>query len=1398
MLVVVLFCAGNAMAAAVDILTFPDNNDTGVGSYTATWTATTNEKIWTISGFNNNNNKEWAFIKSGSNKTETTSTITTPAYDVAVSDIVFTVDFTGFVTSATVEVLNGEEVVSTVDIYNQWKKGEVDAKVSGAAGNSYRLTIVNAQTVSNGMTQISQVAVYEAGEYTAPTVEDLTAVDNKFWNFSDFTAGDITEPTVVDNLELYGTSSKKFTIDSNNKSIDDIDFTGRLKTGGTGAPDGRYIRFKVAPNSVITVYGMSGSSGNERTLNIDFVQFGLNEASLVNDGNAIGKVEYEYTGTEEADVYIYSTNSGFNIYGIKVEAIKYTVNVSASENGTVEADVTEAAAGATVKLTVTPAEGCVLYALNVKYLDEAAEQEVSVSDDNSFVMPAADVTVTAEFRAKNEPGEYDNTPLTKDMFKGWDGFDDYAKVNKENPYWNASELPADIGGGATVFGSSNVTNTDYADITGAETLRITGTPGIQLRVMFNRQSDNSLTELNPTIGEEGYVDVDLSEYEYVHLNAIKTGWESAAGTVESIILNPGEEEEDIDGENWTFDENPEDVITVTTQGYQRNIPEGSDQIAGLQPVTGWTPAEQTESDPGFTAGIFAYGSENLLNNKVAAPAAAPEGSESPSALALSAVWGGVAQYTQPITLPEGSYKFTYVVNNGANTGAVTKNLFGFIAEDGTEYLSDKTTFTVGEWTTEEVTFTLDQETTGDLTVGFIGAGGSGNAPHLFVDYIDLEMIDDADVAKDELEKAIAAAQAKDYVIGDELFQYPQSEIDPLDEAIAAAQEVYDNEDATTDEVNAATEALNSFIENFNPAYNEPEDGQPYIMNLTTSDGQFPLAIDGTSNKIVAQGEGTDIYFDKQDDGTWGIKTEDGDYVAYAGSNPWTMSTSTEPYGWTITALPDGGVSITGENGLYGTNASDGNAAESPVYGDKTTSNGNYIWNIEPVEEEPEGTMYNGTLTQTLTHPQAGLLGEDVDNDYNVFITDADDNGNVKIQFIDGFTFPVMGTVIPDLIVDAVKTTNEDGSVTYTNETFTVSVQMGQITVNYNCSLTGTQENADATPTITLVMQNASTNTVVFGPREEDSYLVRIDDGIENGEVVSDVEMAKEGDTVTFTVTPDNGYEIDAVSAYYFEETEDEEQIALEQKELELTAGEDGSYSFTMPAADVTLSASFKEIETGLSDYEFVATEWQAGDPGRISADNVTVDEAANTITVDKTGAQNVNLQYKGQTHYNVAADKKYFVVQGTGMAADSGQLWWMNNDWIGTISPQVYSVGDETLFVWDLSELKKEGGSGEPVTLASDTDDAEFWNDGGWSTCFGLTLIDPDVPAVITDINFTDKLPDNATAINRININGADFAATIDNALRNGKVFDISGRKVSSVVKGGIYIVDGQKMVIRK
>jgi len=66
-----------------------------------------------------------------------------------------------------------------------------------------------------------------------------------------------------------------------------------------------------------------------------------------------------------------------------------------------------------------------------------------------------------------------------------------------------------------------------------------------LRVLINRlevgngggdDNGGALTELNVVIGADGTVTVSLANYPFVHLNAIKTGWNSPAGTITSLTL----------------------------------------------------------------------------------------------------------------------------------------------------------------------------------------------------------------------------------------------------------------------------------------------------------------------------------------------------------------------------------------------------------------------------------------------------------------------------------------------------------------------------------------------------------------------------------------------------------------------------------------------------------------------------------------------------------------------------------------------------------------------------------------------------------------------------------------------------------------------------------------------
>lgn len=77
-----------------------------------------------------------------------------------------------------------------------------------------------------------------------------------------------------------------------------------------------------------------------------------------------------------------------------VEKGLYNITVADTVNGTVTAGLDTAYEGEEITLAVTPDERYVLYSLTVT---DAEGNEVEVTEDDTFIMPASDVTVTAKF-----------------------------------------------------------------------------------------------------------------------------------------------------------------------------------------------------------------------------------------------------------------------------------------------------------------------------------------------------------------------------------------------------------------------------------------------------------------------------------------------------------------------------------------------------------------------------------------------------------------------------------------------------------------------------------------------------------------------------------------------------------------------------------------------------------------------------------------------------------------------------------------------------------------------------------------------------------------------------------------------------------------------------------------
>ena len=144
--------------------------------------------------------------------------------------------------------------------------------------------------------------------------------------------------------------------------------------------------------------------------------------------------------------------------------------------------------------------------------------------------------------------------LDKSMFKAWtsdqpgatEDTDPAPEPKSNNPFACESNLYQVVGGYGTIFGSSNVYCLWYADLTGTQKMIVTGTPGMDIRLMLNRvpfveggtgdADGGAYVEVIKKIEDNGTIEFDLSSYEYVHLNAIKVPGNGTGGVVKNIEL----------------------------------------------------------------------------------------------------------------------------------------------------------------------------------------------------------------------------------------------------------------------------------------------------------------------------------------------------------------------------------------------------------------------------------------------------------------------------------------------------------------------------------------------------------------------------------------------------------------------------------------------------------------------------------------------------------------------------------------------------------------------------------------------------------------------------------------------------------------------------------------------
>ena len=184
-------------------------------------------------------------------------------------------------------------------------------------------------------------------------------------------------------------------------------------------------------------------------------------------------------------------------------------------------------------------------------------------------------------------------------------------------------------------------------------------------------------------------------------------------------------------------------------------------------------------------------------------------------------------------------------------------------------------------------------------------------------------------------KTVAAARP----VGDVLFAVPTADNTTLNNAITAAQTVYDNTSATKAEKETAVATLNAAVDTYKAvSINKPEAGKCYFlkqkasslyMNLTDA---VKITAEPYAVQFIANGEGWTIASAANAEVTAGM----------AGGNTWSMSNNKDTaWKFNLKDATEGTYTIKGPNGLIG---SDNTTAGSSCYGNKAEAN-NGLWII---------------------------------------------------------------------------------------------------------------------------------------------------------------------------------------------------------------------------------------------------------------------------------------------------------------------------------------------------------------------------------------------------------------------------------------------------------------------
>lgn len=273
----------------------------------------------------------------------------------------------------------------------------------------------------------------------------------------------------------------------------------------------------------------------------------------------------------------------------------------------------------------------------------------------------------------------------------------------------------------------------------------------------------------------------------------------------------------------------------------------------------------------------------------------------------------------------------------------------------------------------------------------------------------------------------------------------------------------------------------------------------------------------------------------------------------------------------------------------------------------TAKNGNTDVALTEVQEAAQdeaaaqATTEKAKTVYTFTMP---------DGDVTISVTKAAKTYEVKVADANKDTLKITS---PEADLDKVAEGTSVTVVATPKDGYTLTADGVVVTYGDNQTLKATPDTEKAN-TYTFAMP-AGDATVSAAFEEVKKYNVTVVGTVENGTVGVEPKTAAAKDVVTVTVTPNTNFKYTDGS---LKATYTDGGTKKEINDFKAVDGKENTYTFEMPAADVTVSAEFEPVKA--KTYSVTINN---SDHGKVEADKITDVEAGDTVTLTVTPADDM-------------------------------------------------------------------------------------------------------------------------------------------------------------------------------